>query len=394
MFRPTKSNNKIPLVTLDDQTLLLAEKESRKTIAKAKSSVVGSSIRLALLSPMAVYGIAKSSSTAKREYWSHEELIAEIERRKLTVLPKTFDESNSVLVGQQVFAIALGHTVGGIIASDVVGNAASGKFKTLEPTTPRLTLKLPPPLFATNTGAGSQLAHYVVTKTGSHAVEAASLSAAGAATDAAASKFSSGPEPTYSLQNSTETATKHLSGLWSGFAQSEIEPASSRPSTPLEEDLESKASISDSSNSSGKPGPGGIRGLISSAKAQLSLTTSAIKNSVSGLSKQAVSTASAVISVVTGKGADAVVEEFAVPIKYRMKVQLTIDGVKVSGKNLVDDLDVSGKCHEAGNAIEWQETIPSEGVVVKYTAKVGGGHMNGSWVASDGRKGTFSLNHL
>ncbi|ORY40988.1 hypothetical protein BCR33DRAFT_719092 [Rhizoclosmatium globosum] len=332
MFRPTKSNNKIPL--------------SRKTIAKAKSNVVGSSIRLALLSPMAVYGIAKSSSTAKREYWSHEELIAEIERRKLTVLPKTFDESNSVLVGQQVSPLLLAYS-------------------------------------------GTQLAHYVVTKTGSHAVEVASLSAAGVATDAAASKFSSGPEPTYSLQNSTETATKHLSGLWSGFAQSEIEPASSRPSTPLEEDLESKASISDSSNSSGKPGPGGIRGLISSAKAQLSLTTSAIKNSVSGLSKQAVSTASAVISVVTGKGADAVVEEFAVPIKYRMKVQLTIDGVKVSGKNLVDDLDVSGKCHEAGNAIEWQETIPSEGVVVKYTAKVGGGHMNGSWTASDGRKGPF-----
>ncbi|KAJ3015194.1 UNVERIFIED_CONTAM: hypothetical protein HDU68_012838 [Siphonaria sp. JEL0065] len=86
------------------------------------------------MSPIAVVGIAKSANVKRREYWSHEELMKEIERRKLAVLPKTFDESNTALIGGQVVAIALGQSIGGMVG-DAVGNnivqgatvAASGK---------------------------------------------------------------------------------------------------------------------------------------------------------------------------------------------------------------------------------------------------------------------------
>ncbi|KAI9348120.1 hypothetical protein BDR26DRAFT_854008 [Obelidium mucronatum] len=365
MFRPVTAE-KVPLITLDDATLLIAEKESRKTVAQAKSRIVGGTINLMLLSPMAVYGIAKSAKVSRREYWSHDELIKEIERRKLNVLPKTIDESNAALVGGQVVAVALGHTLGPLVAGGVVGAAASG--------------------------AASKMTHFAVTKVADSAVETATVAAAGKASEAIASKYSAGPEPVYTVPESNIlTATSHLGGTWSGFGQSEIE------------------SETDAAENQ-KPTVGGIKGLVNIASAHFSHTSEAIKSAassstplktlVSGLSNSVSTTASAVVTVVTGKGADAVKEDFAVPIKYRMKFDLIITGVKVSGKNLVDDLTVSGKCHESGTSIEWTETIPkSEGsadedLSVSYHAKIKGGQMHGSWIATDGRKGTFVLSHL
>ncbi|KAJ3029658.1 UNVERIFIED_CONTAM: hypothetical protein HDU68_011465 [Siphonaria sp. JEL0065] len=367
MFKPVTAE-KVPLITLDDATLLLAEKESRKTVAQAKSQIVGGTINLLLLSPMAVYSIAKSSKVSRREYWSHEELIKEIERRKLTVLPKTLDESGAALVGTQVVAVALGHALGPVVAGGVVG--------------------------AATTGVVSTVSHFAVSKVADNAVESVTVAATGKASEAISSKFSAGPEPVYTVPDTnTVTATTHLNGTWSGFGKSEIEQTGS-----------------DSTGENQKQTEKGFKGLYNIATDHFSHTSAVLKEAkssasplktlVSGLSNSVSTTASAVVTVVTGKGENAVKEEFAVPIKYRMKFEFVVVGVKVSGKNLVDDLSVVGKCHESGTSIEWTESIPKaeaggdSDLTVLYQAKIRGGQMVGTWTATDGRKGTFALSHL
>ncbi|KAJ3029659.1 UNVERIFIED_CONTAM: hypothetical protein HDU68_011466 [Siphonaria sp. JEL0065] len=361
MFRPVTAD-KVPLVTLDDATLLLAEKESRKTVAQAKTRMMGGGVNLLLMSPMAVVGIAKSANVKRREYWSHEELMKEIERRRLTVLPKTFDESNTALIGGQVVAIALGQSIGGMVGDAV----------------------------------GSGMAHFVATETTDNIVQGATVTASGKVTDGITTPLTvSNPQGTFSLPESSETATTHLNGVWTGFGQSEVAPT-----------------VESNSETTATPKRTGIKGLVTSAigiaASHISSTTNAVKNAtssstplktlVSGLSSSVVTTASAVVTVVTGKGADAIKEDFAVPIKYRMKFEFAIKGTQVSGKNLVDDLVVVGKCHESGTVIQWSETIGKyDGgmdLTVSYQAKVGGGQMQGSWSATDGRKGTFVLSHV
>ncbi|KAJ3098257.1 hypothetical protein HK100_005142 [Physocladia obscura] len=100
-------------------------------------------------------------------------------------------------------------------------------------------------------------------------------------------------------------------------------------------------------------------------------------------------------------------EDFAVPIKYRLKFSLAVTGTKVAGKNLLDDISVSGTCHESGTSLEWSETFSDSDddddgedstsggdLIISYSAKVSGGKMHGAWSATDGRKGTFSLSHV
>ncbi|KAJ3073931.1 hypothetical protein HDU98_000318 [Podochytrium sp. JEL0797] len=382
MFRPVTSD-KVPLVTLDDATLLLAEKESRKTIAVANSRIVGSSINLALLSPLAVFGIAKSAKVSRREYWSHDELIKEVARRKLAVLPKTFDESGTALVGGQVVAVALGHTLGGIVAGDLVGNAVAG--------------------------VSGHVASMAISSSTANVVESATVNAANHASLAASSKFTAGTsDPSYSLPSSDMTATSHLGGVWSGFGQSEVDTNSEQSTgkttvTVLEETNAETENVQ----------PTGLKGLFRSAaeiasnhfthtqavfKNAISSSTP-VKTLVTGLTSSFSTTACAVITIVTGtKDSQTVTESFAVPIKYRMKFEIVVNGTVVTGKNLVDDLVVKGKCHESGTLVEWAESIAKfdEGtdLTVNYSGKIAGGKMTGYWAASDGRKGTFDLAHL
>ncbi|KAJ3195754.1 hypothetical protein HDU83_006678 [Entophlyctis luteolus] len=369
MFRSVTAE-KVPLVTLDDATLLAAEKESRKTVATAKSRIVGGSINLLLLSPMAVWTIAKSSKVSHREYWSHEELLKEIQRRKLTVLPKTFDESKTALVGGQLVAITLGHTVGNIVAGDLVGNATSS---------------------ITNA-----IAHTAVERTTENAVQSATVSNLGKISEAAAGTSHA---PTvadrYSLPENMPAqavATKHLNGVWAGFGQSEVEPS------------ESQAAPAPAKASSGVKGA--LQTAFDLASSHVSHTKDAIKSAaasstplrtlVTNIAGTVSTTSAALMTVVTGNGADAVTEEFAVPIKYRMKFTFSVNGTTVSGKNVIDGTPVSGKCHESGTIIEWTETVNDDGeeLTVSYSARVSGGKMIGIWSATDGRKGTFDLSHL
>ncbi|KAI9348121.1 hypothetical protein BDR26DRAFT_854011 [Obelidium mucronatum] len=369
MFRPVTAD-RVPLVTLDDATLLQAEKDTRKTVAQAKSRIIGGGVNLLLLSPMAVFSIAKSHKVSKREYWSHEDLMKEIERRKLTVLPKTFDESNAALLGGQVAAIALGHTVGGMVG-DAVGTSVSA------------------------------VSTYIASEATDHAVQEATITASGKVTDTIGGNSIPNPQSAYSLPDTSSTATNHLSGTWSGFGQSEVESNTPEPPPYKPDESPKQENIR----------PAGFKGLVVSAVSiaatHLSSTTNAIKTAaasstplrtlVSGLSNSVVTTASAVVTVVTaGKpgSTEVIKEDFAVPIKYRMKFEFGLTGVDVSGKNLVDGLAVTGKCHESGTVIHWSEYDKESDLTVSYQAKVSGGQMNGTWNATDGRKGTFALSHL
>ncbi|KAJ3234210.1 hypothetical protein HDU81_001651 [Chytriomyces hyalinus] len=435
MFRRSATNS-VPVVTLDDATLLLAEKATRTAHARANSAVIGGTASLLLLSPMAVVGIARSAQRSRRSVWSHDELIAEVRRRGLTVLEKTQDESAVVLVGAQLAAVVLGNAVAGQVEHFIepVADITAGALAS----STRLVAGKATDAVVSNTVIAG------VDKV-SAGVAAKQQQQQSAVLDTTGNESS---QPVYSLPPSPPTsdkkkmnpfaftlalfspkpeviaATAHLSGEWTGTALSNLYdpidtsnetmnpeqfeearplPAvptslphtSTEPTTPA-----AKASISASLDS--------LKNAIATVQASTNTALAQTRNSITSAANAFKAAASESGKTVTARfynPANAVVtvaetkQEVIVPVQYRMKFSIRVEGVTVSGKNLVDDLAISGRCHESGTRIEFMETLPETVEVgapvnVMYRAKVSGGYMSGTWETSDGRTGTFTLSHV
>ncbi|KAJ3249067.1 hypothetical protein HDU77_007885 [Chytriomyces hyalinus] len=441
MFRRSATNS-VPVVTLDDATLLLAEKATRTAHARANSAVIGGTASLLLLSPMAVVGIARSAQRSRRSVWSHDELIAEVRRRGLTVLEKTQDESAVVLVGAQLAAVVLGNAVAGQVehlvqpVADITAGALASSTRLVagKATDVVVSNSVIAGVDKVSAGVAAKQSATLDTAAGTQSQPVYSLPPSPPASDKKKMNPFAFTLALFSPKPEVIAATAHLSGEWTGTAISNLydpidtpntspevanpeQPEEARPlpavpaglpSPPSTEPITpAKASISTSLDS--------LKNAIATVQASTNTALTQTRNSITSAAnafKAAASeggknvttrlynTANAVVTVVVkGPAADETKHEVIVPVQYRMKFSIRVQGVTVSGKNLVDDLAISGRCHESGTRIEFMETLPETVEVgapvnVMYRAKVSGGYMNGTWETSDGRTGTFTLSHV
>ncbi|KAI8846041.1 hypothetical protein BJ741DRAFT_586454 [Chytriomyces cf. hyalinus JEL632] len=440
MFHRSPTNS-VPVVTLDDATLLLAEKATRTAHARANSAVIGGTASLLLLSPMAVFGIARSAQRSRRSVWSHDELIAEVRRRGLTVLEKTQDESAVVLVGAQLAAVVLGNAVAGQVEhlvqpiADITAGALASSTRLVagKATDVVVSNSVIAGVDKVSAGVASKQSAALDTAAGTQSQPVYSLPPSPPASDKKKMNPFAFTLALFSPKPEVIAATAHLSGEWTGTAISILydpidttstspeaanpeQPEEARPlpavptglPPPLTEPITpAKASISSSLDSL-KNAIATVQASTNTALAQTRTSITSAANAFKAAASESgknvtarlCNTANAVITVVKGAGTpDETKQEVIVPVQYRMKFNIHVQGVTVSGKNLVDDLAISGRCHESGTRIEFMETLSETAEVgapvnVMYRAKVSGGYMNGTWETSDGRTGTFTLSHV
>ncbi|KAJ3414782.1 hypothetical protein HDV05_006029 [Chytridiales sp. JEL 0842] len=118
-------DNAVPLVTLDNETLLIAEKDARKRHSKSVAQTAGGAVRM-IFSPLSVYGLARAGLRGHKACWAHQDILAEVQRRGLTPLPVGGDESRYVLAAGQIVTLAAGETIGGALANHVITPALEG----------------------------------------------------------------------------------------------------------------------------------------------------------------------------------------------------------------------------------------------------------------------------
>ncbi|KAJ3192180.1 hypothetical protein HK101_006932 [Irineochytrium annulatum] len=370
MFTKDKA---VPLVSLDDAALLEAERYSRKTHARAIASVGGGAARVLLINPVAVFSIAKSGWKGHKAFWSHEDLVAELNRRGLQPLPKGADESMGLLVAGQLVGIAAGEAVGVLLAdslvTDTVSSAAAG---------------------AAHGVVGSSVVDKFV---GDQVAKAAGDAVKNAAEEAATSKFEDAgtsalgpgnavlrpgvkgppsPQPRarspvlgFMRKPNTgpATATDHLTGRWEGWGEEVVEMVAV---DTAEE--------------------GGANGAVAAGQAAAKASKPAYAayfpithRILTKLMPPAPSNGQPAPTPVAG-------------VRYRLKFDLVFDGLIVSGKGLVDGCAVSGSVNASGTFVRLEEI--SENIVVTYDGKVAGGAIAGNWTSTDGRKGTFRITHF
>ncbi|KAI9364514.1 hypothetical protein DFJ73DRAFT_809742 [Zopfochytrium polystomum] len=351
-----KRDDAVPLVTLDDETLLKAEREIRKTHSKSVAGVVGGGFRT-LYSPLAVIGIAKAGIKGHKSFWTHEDVLAEVKRRGLTPLPKGVDEHMGVLVAGQVVATVAGKTLGDSLASTVVEPTVSVAASALTSETV------------------THVVNYVAKKVTGDIVEEAVATTVNNTIDslpAGSAEKPDGPSDASKANNSPKsrkpilgfirkprtgpaTATSHLAGVWGGFGR-ELEWAAANGGSAEQK----QAVASDQAETADED----------------VIDPDARKDLMETLSPES-----------APKG------EFKECGKYLMRFDLLFDETRISGKNLLDpDAVISGTARADGQEITFTET--NEGVEVTYRAKVAGGKMQGTWTSSDKRRGTFKLAHL
>ncbi|KAJ3332325.1 hypothetical protein HDU76_000605 [Blyttiomyces sp. JEL0837] len=371
-----KKDTAVPLVTLDNETLLKAEKESRKTHKKAIAGVYGSTARL-IYSPMAAYGIAKSGLKGHNSFWSHQDLLAEIHRRKLTPLPLSVDEHMGVLVAGQVVSFAAGSMIGEMLepVSDVAVSSVIGAGDSL--------------------GVGDHVAKFVSGKVAETIAEgtvdgvivgAADHVASGAVGGDGVEEKDKGKvphqrKPVLGFIRKPHTGpavvTSHLSGRWDGFAQEEEEVKSGEEGDrvgdggeEVDADLGSAATA--------------VLQVVSDVQKRLSWggtkpdDANGTKTSPAKHQQPVLLPGQKLVTIVA---------------RYRLKMDLVFLGVKVQGKNWVDeDSSIEGIANEQGTLVTLTER--NSNITVHYQGKVSGGQIIGRWKASDGREGAFKLTHL
>ncbi|KAJ1569646.1 hypothetical protein HK405_012019 [Cladochytrium tenue] len=342
MFRTDKA---VPLVTLDDAALLEAERYSRKEHNKGVAGVLGGGVRV-FYSPLAVIGIAKAGAKGHKNFWSHEDVLAEVKRRGLTPLPKGLDENAGVLIAGQVVAAVAGNTLGEFLGNSVV-----------HPGVELAANHIPSEIGANATEfIGKKIAGNVAEEAVSATVNNTVDSLPAGVGGSAAPSPPSYRTPILSFLRRPRTgpasATKHLEGLWGGYAREliRVTAKATDDSEPNEKDELEPLSQDDD-----------------------------VPQIEEALGSQP-------------RGIDEPASEFRVAQKYLMRLVLTFDGTSATGKSLVDpDAVVTGEADPAGRNLTLVEK--SSSVEVTYVAKVAGGKIQGTWTSSDSRQGVFKLSH-
>jgi hypothetical protein len=270
------------------------------------ASVAGGAIK-SFVNPTSMYGIAKSGLRGHLSFWKHADLIAEVNRRGLTPLPKQIDESMGVLMAGQMVGLAAGETIGGFVSDAVVGPAMKGLASAAGMSLVESA--------AVNLVRDEVTDHFV-----GHAVEqAVQTPATNAIAGAVPEKLKPDPNtsklrykaPLLSFLRRPNTGpayvTDHLKGIWEGWAAEAIQFSNNSPSEL---------------NQASSPTPPARPPRDPPSSTSTRPPTPSVAAATSST-----------------------LADFSVPM-YRMKIELAIEAMNVTAKNHVDTAsNIIGRYH-------------------------------------------------